>query len=193
MKQLKFFVLGFSVLALTQFSTAIAASHFKLVNAKQSIENLDKALAKAKSSIHYTQSFSDKPLATSSFVAFPLKVPQEASKMYASFESTDNNAGITIDSTSDCKGAKFCNLGELSFQADANPMIYFDRNNKQATSMVSLNKNIQGFYTRGFAMADYSPAKIQWRNKEILYTLTWKIEDKNAFIEMANSVINQLP
>lgn len=188
MKLLKFVSI---VILSGSFQIAIAAQT-KLVNAKQNINNLENVLAEAKSKINYTQSFSDKMIPTSSFVAFPLEVPQTTSKMFANFDLTNSLATINIDSTADCHGVKSCNLGQLTFQASVDPTVYYDRDNKIATSWVTLSKKIQGFYTRGFAMADYSPANIQWRNKEILYTLKWNIEDKDAFIKMANSVVNQL-
>lgn len=192
MKQFQSFTLACLFAATVCYTSLSYAAHTAMVNAKTTILNLDDALKKAKATLHYNKSFSESPLPTNTFVAFPIDVPKANSKLYASFEQTPTIATITIDSTADCKGVKFCNIGLLTFQAMENPTIYYDRDNKLATTQVHLNNNSEGFYTRGFAMADFKPANIQWRDREILYTLTWTIGDKDSLVRMANSVISQL-
>jgi hypothetical protein len=169
------------------------ADHLKYVAAKQAIEDLDKTLASAKTTIQFTKPFSEDALPAASFVAFPDSVPASGEKMYASLVNNQDQAyTINIDATPDCNDAKNCNLGKLSFHLGENPSIYYDRDDKQATTAVTLAHGVQGFYTHSFAMADFWPANMQWRDGAVLYTLSWNVNDKAAFIKMANAVINQL-
>lgn len=99
---------------------------------------------------------------------------------------------ITIGTSPDCE-AKVCTVGSLKMEYMENPSIYFNRDNQQMTRQVALGHHINGFYTHGFAMADYWPANIQWRDQEVLYTLNWSgVEDQKLFVQMAKSVIAQL-
>ena len=177
-------------------------SQCRLVSAQSSIKNLDQAISEAKATIRYTKIFSDQVIPTATFIAFPEKVPASKTKTIASFVTYKRfTYAISVDVDSpECHPIfKLCNIGTLSFGWSGNPTIYYDGDNKKATTLVNLHKGIQGFFTRGFPMADYWPANIQWRDQEILYTLTWPgiyEQNQNAvqndLVQMANSVIDQL-
>ena len=182
---------NFFILTIIAISSTAFAEEITLVLSNKAIQNLDKTILEVRKQIHFNKSFSDEELSPPSFVNFPEKIPAMKDKLYSGFSTYGKNKRgyvITIDYTPDCH-SKLCNAGSLLFQQDGNPIIYYDRENKIATVPVTLHKGIQGFYTRGFAMADYWHTNIQWRDKEVLYTLTWNNpEDKDAFIKMANSV-----
>lgn len=164
----------FSVLCCALASPIWAAKVVKLVSAKTNITQLDSVLSQAKAK-------------------FPTQVPAADAdvKMYASLNPYGNGGySIDVGSTPDCAGAKMCSLGSLIIQNQKNITIYYDQNNQEMTSMVKLAKGIHGYYTKGFAMGDYWPANLQWREGSKLYTLSWdNVENKQVLMTMANSVI----
>ena len=94
-------------------------------------------------------------------VVFPRVVPLPVVdiKYYASSDLSAVGNGIAyiinIDSTKDCNGAHYCNIGSLRAEQGGNPQIFYDRDNKPITINVMLANNIKGYYTPGHAMGDY--------------------------------------
>jgi hypothetical protein len=65
-------------------------------------------------------------------------------------------------------------------------------NNQEITVPVILNNNLKGYYTPAHAMGDFWPTMLVWRDKNVLYTITWQLKpeiEKTAIIAMANSMI----
>jgi len=187
-------VLGIFMMLVT-FSQTVQAQERQLVLSSEAISNLPAALAEAEAKMEYTKAFSDTKLPNHLFVAFPEEIPRPLRKAYAHFITlkAQDSYAIEVAATPTCDLGKSCLLGDLSFQLRANPTIYYDGDNKLATTPVVLHHGIQGFYTRGYPMADFWPAKLEWRYREVLYTLTWhNFENKKAFVLMANSVVDQL-
>jgi hypothetical protein len=177
------------------FSGVSHASEQRWMFSAKYIDNLNPTLAEAKAKIQYTQSFSGGKLPSNLFVAFPDKIPFSTTHLYADFISLKSGDGYVLEVAAKpgCEMSKACTVGKLLLQWRANPVIYYDLHNKQATTPVLLHQGIQGFYTHGFPMADFWPANLQWRYKEVLYTLTWaNLENKKMFVQMANSIIDQL-
>ena len=169
------------------------ASQVKWLSSK-AISNMTETLAEAKTKIKYTKAFSDEKL-SGTVVAFPKKIPFYNKPSYSHFIilKSGSDYAIEVANSTACNLSKTCVLGSLIFQGQANPTIYYDRENREATSRVILHQGIHGYYTPGLAMADFWPAKLEWRYREVLYTLTWSnLDDKQAFVIMANSIIDQL-
>jgi len=133
-------------------------------------------------------------------VIFPKKIPYDPKikTYYASTYLTNIPYGvnyiINVDRTKKCHGAHYCNIGKLQTEKKADPRIYHDMNNKEITAPVKLALNHKGYFTPSHAMGDYWPAIIQWRDKDVLYILSWNIDkakEKTALIKMANSIITQ--
>lgn len=96
---------------------------------------------------------------------------------------------INFDPTRDCQGAHYCNMGTIYAQKNGYPQILFDNNNKEITQVITLANHQKAYFTPGHAMADYWNPQVQWRAKNVLYTLAWKDAVKNDLIQMANSAI----
>jgi len=98
---------------------------------------------------------------------------------------------MNIDYTPDCKGVHVCNVGYLLAKLGEKPTMMNDMQNKSITEIVTLAKNIQGYYTPGHAMGSYFPPSLQWEQNGVLYTLSWDdhLAKKDTMIIMANSAI----
>ncbi len=130
---------------------------------------------------------------------FPTIIPRDAGHtQYFSGYDQDNTAPrkgyfIYVDYTADCHGAHYCSVGYLWAQANEKPeTTSYDLNHRNIIEPVSLVQHVQGYYTPGHAMGSYFPAALQWRDKGVLYTLSWDdhAADKSAMIAMANSAIS---
>jgi len=161
----------------------------KMENVKGKIEGLDKTLAQAKKE-------SGVP------VEFPAFIPKskQDKKYYASNDANAKSSGfsymINVDSTPDCNGVKYCNVGVFSAKTADKPDMMTDRNNKVITKSVMLADGTTAYYTPGHAMGDYFPATIQWTDNKQLYSISWNSQlklpevEKAALITMANSAKN---
>lgn len=166
-------------LLILSLSLSAYAAKPSLVSANGVIQDLEKTLQEVKQ-------HSKVP------VLFPTLVPKDpADKPY--FASSDLSAQkygisylINIDKTKDCKGVHACNIGYVKAEQGGNPQVYYDLHNKELTTALMLPHHIKAYYTPGHAMGDYSPANIQWRDKNILYTIIWPTE-RDALVKMANS------
>jgi hypothetical protein len=153
-----------------------------LVRANTIINNLDVVIKTVKQQ-------------SSILVRFPALVPKTDSskKYFSSADLTRKSQGIdyliNIDSTEDCNGIHYCNIGTVRAKSGAKPETYLDRDNKIITYPVILDNHLKGYFTPGHAMADYFSANIQWQEKGVLYQITWDT-NKETIIKMANSAIN---
>lgn len=131
-------------------------------------------------------------------VLFPTSFPPNT-KLTTYFASSDLSQvsngisyTINIDSTKDCHGVHYCNIGYISAKKDANPQVYYDMANRKITEPIILAHKIKGYYTPGHAMGDFFPANIQWQENGVLYAISWNTTA--AIIRnMANSAINKGP
>jgi hypothetical protein len=177
MKRLNLLFLGFLLLfmPLCYAATNLAVAH-------NLIKNLDQATTQAKQK-------------TSVLILFPERITTD-SAIKAYYAAADLTAApgyrIYIDSTEDCHGMHTCNIGSVSAEIAGNPVIYYDMNNQEITVPVILNNNLKGYYTPAHAMGDFWPTMLVWRDKNVLYTITWQLKpeiEKTAIIAMANSMI----
>jgi hypothetical protein len=156
----------------------------KMVNANDNISGLDKALADAKKDSTIT-------------VEFPAVIPKTKQSYFASYDTNSKQYGfsymINVDSTADCHGVKYCNVGIVSAKENAEIDKMKNRSNKVITTKVMLADGMDAYYTPGHAMGDYFPASIQWMDNKVLYMISWNIDSKAAkdskalLITMANS------
>ena len=124
-------------------------------------------------------------------VLFPSKIPN--AKYYLSAKITNSGYNIYVDETKDCDGVHACNIGIVSAESAGNPIIYYNMDNKELTKPVKLANNLKGYYTPGHAMGDFWPTNIVWRDKNVLYSITWQLNPKieqKTIIAMANSMIS---
>lgn len=159
----------------------------QMMNSNDHIKNLDQVLTQVKKDTNQTP-------------VFPAVIPKTSKSYYASSDATSQQNGfnymINIDSTPDCNGAKYCNVGRVSAQKGTQPDLMKDKNNKQVTVPITLADGTQAFYTPGHAMGDYFPANVQWVDQNTIYMITWNGEPKSekmmraALITMANSAKN---
>jgi hypothetical protein len=182
----KFFALLFTSF-FTFITTCYAENQIQTVMAPVSslISNIQKTIAEVKAK-------------TAIPVLFPTTIPvnSKQKKYFASSDLSQANQGnsytINIDSTKDCHGIHYCNLGYVSAKKDANWQLYSDMANKNITVPITLAHHIKGYFTPGHAMGDYFPANIQWKENDVLYTISWDTTD-TVILNMANSAIKQGP
>lgn len=124
-------------------------------------------------------------------ILFPSTLPKSQQQNYfVNFELTTtgtNKFYLYIDSSKDCHGAHYCNIGMLYVSNKQSPELN-DLPKQKRTESILLAKNLKGYFTPGYAMADYHRPEIQWVYRENLYTLTWDT-DKSTLTSMANSAI----
>lgn len=153
----------------------------RMVRANDYIANYDKVVEQAKKSSHITVEFP----------AFIIK-PKSGKKYYASFDENSQQYGfeyiINIDSTPDCHGVKYCNVGMISARKSDQIEMMKDKKNKTITKSVMLADGINAYYTPGHAMGDFFPANIQWTDGKALYTISWNGENESA-ISMRNYLV----
>ncbi len=152
----------------------------KMVTAKKAITNLPSALTKL-------------TLKSDAEITFPHKVPMTSKKKYyASAQTTKSGYVIYVDSTPECHGVHNCNIGSITSEKVGNPQIYYDMQNKEITIPVTLVSGHRGYYTPGHAMGDYWPPRLEWRRDNILYTISWQLDNKTAqdtLMYMANTTL----
>ena len=179
MKHLILKVINFSLLLLP---ITICYGINNLVLAHNLINSLTKELIQAKQK-------------TDIAILFPKRIASDpANKKYYAFADLTASPGyrIYIDSTASCHGVHTCNIGTVTAELGGNPTIYYDMNNKEITIPVILTNNLKAYYTPGHAMGDYWPPRIVWRDKNVLYTISWQLNPaiaQQAIIAMANSML----
>lgn len=172
----------------TYTTTALAENDAinKMVSANDHIVDFNKTVEQAKKTSH-------------THVEFPAFIPKpEAGKKY--FANLDENATqygfeymINVDSTPDCHGVKYCNVGIISARKSDQVEMVKDKKNKMITKPIMLADGINAYYTPGHAMGDYFPANIQWMDGKTAYMISWlfgKMSDKEMrdfLVTMANS------
>lgn len=168
------------ILACILFIPCLSFATTKMATAKKAIDNLPSTLTKL-------------TLKTDAEIVFPHKVPVTSGKKYYAFaQSTKSGYIIYVDSTPECHGVHTCNIGSIVAQKAGNPQIYYDMLNKEITVPVKLDRGFKGFYTPGHAMGDYWPPRLEWRRDNILYSLSWQLDNTSAedtLIHMANTTL----
>jgi len=112
---------------------------------------------------------------------------------YAEAPAGDFTYIVYVDATEECHGAHYCNIGHVEAQVNGKLETEFlmDGKTEVKKTALKLANNITGYYTPGYALADYHPAKIQWEHKKVLYTIAgFNTENSQDFMEMANSAIS---
>lgn len=157
-----------------------------MVSASDQINNLTSVLAAAKKDAKVT-------------VEFPAIIPETKNnvKYFASLDQASKQYGfsymINVDSTADCHGVKYCNVGMVTARVNAKVDMQTDRKNKVITVPVDLADGLKAYYTPGHPMGDYFPASIQWMDNDVLYMISWNVqstsEELTRFLltTMANS------
>lgn len=115
---------------------------------------------------------------------FPTIVPtKKQSGYFAYVELPAKNIFyiLYIDHSAECKGAHYCNAGFIMAQKG-------HVSKTPTTQPISLAHQITGYYTPGYAMADYHPPQLQWIYQGVLYTLAWDTS-RATLIQMANSAL----
>ncbi len=173
-----FFVL-FAAIFFANITYAANNTQVPLISATEAIQNLSDAVNTAKKD-------------SNARVVFPQLVPKASKPYFASVDATAKTRGasyvINIDKTKTCNGVHVCNVGYVQAELRGNPQIYYDINNKEITEPVMLANHIKGYFTPGHAMGDFFPASIQWRDRDVLYSITWQT-DRDTMIKIANSAI----
>ena len=164
----------------TCFMLSSGFANDSLVNSTAYIVNLNASLTSL-------QSKTDLPL------MFPKQVPQTSGlkKLYVSFDPTlvnNNSYWISIDSSKDCQGAHYCNIGSLKVARIGDPQIYYAMNKQALTKTINLSSRQKAYYTPGHAMGDYWPPMLEWRDQKYFYQLIWQVDSANVLIQTAQTV-----
>lgn len=174
MKNIKIVLICILLIPCLSFATP------KMVTAKKAVTNLPTVLTKL-------------TLKTDTEIVFPHKVPTTSKKKYYAYaESTKSGYVIYIDNTPECHGVHNCNIGSITAEKAGNPQIYYDIQNKEITVPVVLTRGFKGYYTPGHAMGDYWPPRLEWRRDNMLYSLSWQLDNSTAedtLLHMANTTL----
>lgn len=149
-------------------------------------------------------------------LTLPCSLPQATIKRYY-LHTEKNFAGCVayIDSTQDCKGAHYCNIGSIitkqGGKKDASVKIDFKHPSHNSVSTdkhgnvmqhITLKSSVQSeviidadnkqsyAYTPGHAQADFANAQLQWTTQGKLITLIYPSSQDNL-ITMATSINQQ--
>lgn len=126
-------------------------------------------------------------------VLLPQRVPN-GKKLVAHSEVTDGGYHFYFDFHKECKGTTVCNVGEVTAKSAEEPVIHFNRSNKQITLPIKFHKGIKAFFTPSYTMADYHPATLEFRKGPVLYSVKWRIDradEKLSMIALANTLFSQ--
>lgn len=158
----------------------------RMVNSYDNIVDFEKTVLTANKKAHV-------PVEVPAFIPKPTGVK----KYFASLDANSHQYGfeymINVDSTSNCHGAKYCNVAILSAQKTDKVDMMKDKNNKAITKAVMMADGTNAYYTPGHAMGDFFPASIQWVDNKVLYKITWNAGKESAsdmqdyLVTMANS------
>lgn len=179
-------MLSLSVLAINTANAAVPAkkttSKIKMVSSEKAIANLQSVIDRVKSKSHVP-------------VLFPGKIPQPSSNQtYYASSSVSPDGGhyfISVDQTSSCNGAKYCNVGSVVGDLGKHPDL---SKTAKLTKEVKLQGANKGYFTPAHAGADFWPSMMEWNMKDSLYSLSWKMNQKNEkeiMTELANSAIQK--
>ena len=133
-------------------------------------------------------------------IIFPTQVPKlnkDAKGYFANHDGKIDNQQytITVDYTKECHSTHYCSAATVMGRIGVNPEMFYSMNNMPLTTEVTLDKNFKGFYTPGHPMGSYFSPTVQWRDGNILYSISWQIstknqeEEKQTLIKIANSAI----
>lgn len=140
-------------------------------------------------------------------ILFPDKIPPAATHgpyLFADSYGIHPNDSqfwqLSVGTTPDCHGVHFCTVGFIS--AEKNGTLHTDYhslpgNKDHRKEPVELKNNITAYYTPFHIQASGVNPTLEWRIKDILYTLSWRIQgnpakQKQVLIEMANSTMETL-
>jgi hypothetical protein len=169
---------------LTALCLGLLAANFacaeKMLDSQKLIPNLNSALTALKAQ-------------TSLPAIFPTQIPKNPTltTFYIYIDPTllsSTGYTISIDSTSTCKGAHYCQVGALTINTTGQPQIYKDMNGNVLTKTINLTPTQQASYTPGHAMGDYWAPMLEWRQGAYFYHLNWQVRDQKALVNTALSL-----
>lgn len=152
------------------FSVAYAAP---LMIDSHTLNNFDQTIQKVKS-------------LTTLPIEFPAQVPQDVKKaatLYMNYDpSSTTSTGYTlyVDSTPDCQGAHYCNIGTLQVSNTGSPEQYQDISHHLITKTIKVSGNVTVYYTPGHALGDYWSPVAEWQNNGRFYHLSWDLANSDA-------------
>lgn len=192
MKTIKFISTAFLMLNVQTLSWADAKT--TLMPSIGTIQNLDIVLKKAKEIARISHCDSHNQLTSEQFNHFPetASTPTQVIHAYAGIDRYANGYAINIDWSSNCNGAKYCNIGRLIIQCNTKITFSRDNTNQESTHKITLLKGVEGYYTPGLAKGDFWPANLQWLYNGLYYKLESNyIDNQTIFVSMANAVIKE--
>lgn len=163
------------LLGLIMSTAALADSNWK--NSEKAVLNYLEAIGKV-------QKIKDVP------ISMPKSLPNHGTYYMSVKKLRHNQYMISFDNSKNCKAVKTCNVGSVIATKYQNPEIYYNRNNKAITEQVILSDKTKAFFTPAHAMADYWPARLEWRSGPWLLQLNWNIknqqDEKQVLVKLAN-------
>lgn len=158
-----------------------AQTDIKLVDAQDVIENL-------KTSLESLAAKTNLP------VIFPEQLPAPSHSdhyyLYTETKPDSDRYLISIDSTPDCHGAHYCSLGSLTAVRGESPQIYSSIDRQELTVPVQLAIKKIGYFTPGHAMGSFWPSQLEWRERSVLYRMSWNLpkeSEKPTLIAVVNT------
>ncbi len=145
----------------------------------------DKAVLNYLEAMNNVKSIKDVP------INMPKALPGDKTYYMTVKKVHHNQFNIYFDSTKKCNGVKTCSVGSILLIKMGNPQIYYNRDNKAITQEVILKNGHKAYFTPAHAMADYWPARMEWRQGPWLLQLNWtapKNSEKQDLVKLANQL-----
>lgn len=193
--QLPSYCKGFCYLCIGFLGLLFCQNGLAAESAFISINNLDHA----KTRLSQLQKLSDLPV----IVPSQIPAPQHGQTFYISYSSYANHPNykqywqINVDVTPDCHGMRICNIGLISAESPSTISPYYEtlpNQKKQLKERVALPGHINAYFTPFHIAAGAVNPTLEWRQKNIKYTLTWRIdapsaEQKQILLHIAQSAL----
>jgi hypothetical protein len=127
-------------------------------------------------------------------IGLPRFIPASTEGLYLHFQTLSRQHYIIdLSEQVDCNGANYCNIGSVTAEMGADPIIHYDNENREITVPVTLAESIKGYYTPGYALGSSTPPQVSFRCKNVLYTVSWRTVNakdiKMTLIRLAEATI----
>jgi hypothetical protein len=125
----------------------------------------------------------------------PLKLPTTipGNKRQPLFAAADVEKGdytIFFDTTDECQGAHYCNVGSIGMHHNAK-LEKITAFNKVLTEIITLPNGKIAYFTPSHNAADHWPAMIEWKQGDAVYSISWDLpesQEKSTLVKMATSM-----
>ena len=100
-------------------------------------------------------------------------------ELYASYDIIGQDYYVAFNTTPDCLGQKFCNIGHFNGRLNAKPEKIIGPFGSTLSKVIKLRNGKKAFFTPSHAGASFFPPILEWQTSGRLFHLSWRINNKN--------------